>query len=348
MKKKGLLIATIVMVLVLAVSLTTATYAWFTASAATSIEGFNLSVTAGNVMNIGLNGTGLYDYNPDATPDSFVSGNVMYTPDPTDGHFAKGYWTGEVASLSDSIQHTIVWGEQEKAVGFCTLEASKTDATAATFATTKFMSNDYQSVIKGSGDKISLNGQAHAIANGGYEEESKTVQGDYLYLFLGAQPTKYMKAETNKLYIVVQSQGSGTTIGMAAAIHVAVKLNGQQITDPSESGWEDIDVFGAKKYSDAKSGLADVVVWGDYSKDTNVTGTYDASTKKTTFENAAVVEITLSEYFDASDPLPLDQIQLLIYIAGADEDCNDMSKTGDIGIGIFFGAQEAETASPTP
>ena len=33
MKKKGLIVATIVMVLVLAVSLTTATYAWFTASA---------------------------------------------------------------------------------------------------------------------------------------------------------------------------------------------------------------------------------------------------------------------------------------------------------------------------
>ena len=38
MKKKGLIIATIVMVLVLAVSLTTATYAWFTLSDVTKID----------------------------------------------------------------------------------------------------------------------------------------------------------------------------------------------------------------------------------------------------------------------------------------------------------------------
>ena len=72
MKKKGLIVATIVMVLVLAVSLTTATYAWFTTSDSTSIEGFNLTVVAGNAMNIGLNKQGYTSYSAGATADNFV------------------------------------------------------------------------------------------------------------------------------------------------------------------------------------------------------------------------------------------------------------------------------------
>ena len=54
MKKKGLIISTVVMVVVLIASLTTATYAWFTTTNKTSISGFELQVVAGNAMNIGL------------------------------------------------------------------------------------------------------------------------------------------------------------------------------------------------------------------------------------------------------------------------------------------------------
>ena len=103
MKKKGLIISTVVMVVVLIASLTTATYAWFTTSASTSIQGFDVSVAAGNVMNIGLNKQGYTAYSASATPDNFVSGACEYVADPTNGQFAAGYWTGEVESLGSTI-----------------------------------------------------------------------------------------------------------------------------------------------------------------------------------------------------------------------------------------------------
>ena len=61
------------MVVVLIASLTTATYAWFTTSASTSIQGFDVSVAAGNVMSIGLNKQGYTEYNPDANTSKYCS-----------------------------------------------------------------------------------------------------------------------------------------------------------------------------------------------------------------------------------------------------------------------------------
>ena len=75
MKKKGLIIATIVMVLVLAVSLTTATYAWFTTTSATKVENITISAAAGADVKIGVLEGGL-SYNSSANQDSFISGDV--------------------------------------------------------------------------------------------------------------------------------------------------------------------------------------------------------------------------------------------------------------------------------
>ena len=76
MKKKGLIVATIVMVLVLAVSLTTATYAWFTQSNVTTIDGFGIEVAASAAVNIGLKKNNTYD--AQASADAFVSGTVNW------------------------------------------------------------------------------------------------------------------------------------------------------------------------------------------------------------------------------------------------------------------------------
>lgn len=54
MKKKGMLIATIVMVLVLAVSLTTATYAWFTSDAQAEVDGVTITTQAATGVQIAV------------------------------------------------------------------------------------------------------------------------------------------------------------------------------------------------------------------------------------------------------------------------------------------------------
>ena len=345
MKKKGLIISTVVMVVVLIASLTTATYAWFNTSATTSIAGFNVSVEAGNVMNIGLNGAGYLAYNSSASPDNFVSGACQYTGG-AEGEFSDGYWSGNTG-LGATITHDIVWSTQSKAVGFSSDTDVDKDFTKATFANTKLITQpNWAKVIAANGTKTTMQSPRYAIANKKTAADSdNSTNGDFVYMFLGAQPTTALQSGTNKLYVVIQPQGSGTTNGMAAAIHVAYKVNGA-------STWTDID-FSTKaattygKYSSARSGNT-ANIYGDITGTTHgFTGNvaYSSATKQTTIPGAVAVDIDLTEYTDASAAAPLDQIQLVIYIAGSDEDCIDSAKNGQIKIGIYFGAQEATTSS---
>ncbi|MGN1458543.1 MAG: hypothetical protein ACI4XP_11450 [Acutalibacteraceae bacterium] len=338
MKKKGLIISTVVMVVVLIASLTTATYAWFTTTASTSIEGFAVSVAAGNVMNIGLNKQGYTSYNASATADSFVSGNCEYQSDSTAGQFAAGYWTGEVESLGSTITHNIMWGDQEKAVGFSSDAAVGDSAANATFANTKLITQpSWTHAVKANGDSTKFTGVAE-YANANVTSDGKA--GDFVYMFLGAQPTKAIQTNTNRLYVVIQPQGNGTTNGIAAAIHVAYKVNAAE-------NWTDVDFSEVaeqdhKSYSQPRNGNS-AVIYGDYhSADGFTGGSYDSDTLQTIFTGAVVVPITLSEW-NGTGSAPLDQIQLVIYLAGADSDCVDAAKNGMVRIGLFFGAQEVQT-----
>lgn len=57
MKKKGLIVATIVMVLVLAVSLTTATYAWFSSTASATVDDLAITTKAADGLQIAMTNT---------------------------------------------------------------------------------------------------------------------------------------------------------------------------------------------------------------------------------------------------------------------------------------------------
>ncbi len=343
MKKKGLIISTVVMVVVLIASLTTATYAWFNTSATTSISGFTVSVEAGNVMNIGLNSQSYTSYSSTATPDNFVSGDCTYTGGDA-GQFASGYWTG-ATGLGATITHDIVWNSQSKAVGFSKLDTDAA-ATTATDSNTGFITKEgWNKIIAANGErgKIDSATARFAVANKKTTADSdNSTNGDFVYMFLGAQPTAALTANTNKLHIVIQPQGSGTTNGMAAAIHVAYSLNGGTWVDKDFSGVANVN---SGAYNNARSGNS-AAIYGD------ITGTthgfigsvsYDSNTKKTTIPGAVSVDIDLTEYTDSTTAAPLDQIQLVIYIAGSDSDCFDSAKNGTIKIGLFFGAQEATT-----
>ena len=337
MKKKGLIISTVVMVVVLIASLTTATYAWFNVSQTTSIEGFSVSVNAGNVMNIGLNAETNTSYDPDTSADGFVSGACTYTGG-EDGQFASGFWTGN-QGLGAEITHDIVWDAQSKAVGFSSVELA--NFADATYADTGYigttdgtaLTTPWKSIIAANGTKTTMGEPTKARANKtpAVNESSQPTSGDFVYMFLGAQPTKKIQTGTNVLHVVIQPQGLGTTIGMAAAIHVAYKVN-------DSANWKDVDAFGNKHYTDQRSGSATVngkIVTTGFNG-----ASYADGTKKTTITNAVTVDIPLRDW-DGSGAAPLDQIQLVIYIAGKDSDCVDAAKNGTIKIGLFFGAQEA-------
>ena len=330
MKKKGLIVATIVMVLVLAVSLTTATYAWFTQANVTTIDGFGIEVAASAAVKIGLKMNNTYD--DEASADAFVSGTVTWNRS-ADGVIgsAAGSWGGGDPGLSHMLDHNISFGKVSRAVGVTT---AKDDVTTATDANTKgFAEVDSpawggytaNTVIIGA-QKGQNTGELAAQELAVCNSQDTNVNSDFAYLFLGAMPTK-MLTQNNELIILVQSTGNGTTIGIAAAVHVAYRLNGGE--------WKDIDVFGNVHYTASKDGTK-------VSLDKEEAAGFDGSTEAKDVIGAAVHKITLTadgKNAENAYAEELDQIELIIYLAGWDSDCIDAAK-GAVGtVSIFFDAK---------
>jgi hypothetical protein len=99
MKKKGLIISTIVMVVVLIASLTTATYAWFSANAEVTVDSLNVRTTAADGLQIAMT-------NSTVDVDRF-SGSLEY----------NGAWTGDVTDWGSNLDFSaITIGEMSDAV----------------------------------------------------------------------------------------------------------------------------------------------------------------------------------------------------------------------------------------
>ena len=332
MKKKGLIISTVVMVVVLIASLTTATYAWFTTTNKTSISGFELQVVAGNAMNIGLKSDLSQTYSADDTATAFVYGTCTYTA-PTAGQLTGGSWAGD-PGLGATLDHQILFGEMDKAVGF-TNESTPTNATPANTALINKTipgktgtTIDWTNVIKANQGKSKdvLAGQEAATANGNISTSTK---GDYAYLWLGVSPAKELQSAA-KLHVYIQSTGGGGNIGIAAAVHVAHKVN-------NATEWTDVDAFGAKRYTDSQTSVTTKMK-------------VDASD---TFGAGAALNQNAQGMVDVEIPLTkttvgeIDQVQLVIYLAGADTDCVDSAKGVNAKIGIYFEAEEKQAEKST-
>ena len=330
MKKKGLIIATIVMVLVLAVSLTTATYAWFTVANVTTIDGFNVSVVPGTDVNIGVKKNNKYEASPNT--GMFYYGSVEYTP-AAPGTLGVGEWGGENANegLGASIDHLITWGEQNMAVGVTT----QTTLTAATVENTGLWSHT------GGKTAIAANGENHssidvtsetahlAVANG-----TDDTKADYAYLFLGVQPSKELK--TNNLVILLDASANTTAnVGILSAIHVAYRVNGGAVVDSEyvEGAWYEIDLCGDVHYDDALTEL-NLALTG-----TPVGNAYGTSYSQDGGKTPATLPTKGAYHAIELDgtAMSIQQVEIVIYIAGADSDCVNGALNGASGlIKIFF------------
>lgn len=91
MKKKGLIISTVVMVVVLIASLTTATYAWFSSTAAARISSLNVQTVASTGLTIAATGTG----------GAVTSGTMTLT---------GGVWGGANDGFGDTLEFTSAFG----------------------------------------------------------------------------------------------------------------------------------------------------------------------------------------------------------------------------------------------
>ena len=304
MKKKGLIIATIVMVLVLAVSLTTATYAWFTVATVTTVDGFDVSVIPGSDVIIGLKEDNTYKAG--AIGDDFWSGTVTYTKK-ADGAIGGGTWEGTVQGLSAEIDHTIPWGQQSRAVGVTSVAADQ--ITTATVDNTGLWNQDGgKTVIAANGDNLTSIDAANAYA--------AIANKDYVYFFLGVQPVKTLTV--NQIVILLDAEAfTGTNAGILSAINIAYRHN-------SNGAWTNVDLFGDVHYDDALTAPT---------LDTLQTEVYKESYTKTAIPTKGAAW----SYNLGTAEGAIDQFEFVIYLAGEDTDCLQGSLNGASGlIKIFF------------
>lgn len=344
MKKKGLIISTVVMVVVLIASLTTATYAWFTVSDKTTISGFNVEVVSGNAVNIGLK----KEYGIAETPnaDMFAYGSVQYTAG-TAGVLGTGSkWAGDFTGLGATITHDIVWGSQSKAVGaLFESAANKLTNAKGSYGTISAKANStpaegkqvYINAANQSADPDLLANVTAANANKSGTADNVTA-GDYVHMLLGVQPAKELTS--NELVLVLDgSNYSGQNIGMLAAVHVAYRTR----IGTTTSSWQEKEFFTGESGASYNSSLS------AYANkfDDNQKKAYNTAFNATAPTSKAGIVVIDGLSTGADD---IDQIELIIYIDGTDNDCRDEAKGPNGEIKIFFNAVEKEaekSAQPT-
>ena len=352
MKKKGLIISTVVMVVVLIASLTTATYAWFTVSNRTTISGFDVSVVAGNAVNIGVKTDNKHKVG--AIDDDFMSGTVTWT-NATAGTIGEsaGGWSNGTKGLSSTLDHQIKWGAQTKAVG-AMVGATNTLPTAT---------SSYGFIGDGTFNKKAETGKANNIAEGSKlflnaanldkgttllpptaayanltpatSENNEATNGDYAYLFLGASPTKKLK--TNTLIIVLDGSGSpGSNVGILAAVHVAYRITKH---DGTTTNWVEEEFFPEANYRSTL--ISQTPDWSEAEKAAYSTAftTQAGQTATAPATKAGIIRIT-NLSLNQND---IDQIEMIIYLAGADDDCIDTGKNAGGTIRMFFFTEDDTT-----
>ena len=197
MKKKGLIISTVVMVVVLIASLTTATYAWFTSQSVTRVGDIEMSATSSNKLKIGAK----MDMNP--TTDSqinYASGTVTW--DATNSE-----WTGP-AGLGSQID-------------FMSADA------ALNFALDKAVTIENSKFIK-------ANGEGSTITENTKEDAEQNV--DYFDATIMVLPVAENTVKQAWCSIKITPTDEGK-IGMAAAIRFSIKIgNAAAFTVDSYTG----------------------------------------------------------------------------------------------------------------
>lgn len=322
MKKKGLIIATIVMVLVLAVSLTTATYAWFTVSDVTTISGFDVQVVANNAVNIGLRKDTTVPYSNALTPDSYVYGDCAYTHG-TPGQLG-GAWTGS-NGLGAEIIHNVNWGSQKKAVAQAdSVDTEFEDATLITSPSFLIAANGTNASATDSIEGTLENVEA-AVANN-KTDNGQAVGSDYVHFVLGVQPTKVLTANQFVVLLTPADDDTTTTFGLLSAIHVAWRVNG--------GTWNDGEFFKNYSYDATRGTTQDNIT--ENVKNGYATSFAENADTPAVFPTTAASAIVIDLATYALAPTQLAEVEIIIYIAGADKDCNNSALGTKAHLDMYF------------
>ena len=243
MKKKGLIISTVVMVVVLIAALTTATYAWFTAADSVKVDSISLSVKSSAKVQVGVR----------------VNNSVGY----------DGYRYNEMTPATDATGNTVSWAESEyvglgslltfngldlgkdKAIGSCSTNDSNAWGTGT--GKTAFdedtlvlgTTNAPKYIVKAKGAGTTVDYTTAELAN---------ANKDYLDATIGVEA---YDADITGTYVkvTVKTTDSNKTLGINAAVHFVIVIGDKYI---------DLQPFGtAVTNTTVKSSLNQTSVPGD-------------------------------------------------------------------------------------
>ena len=335
MKKKGLIVATIVMVLVLAVSLTTATYAWFTTTAQTTIESITIKAAAGADVKIGMSLTN--SYKDGATADDFVSGGLTFTADGPG--VDTGDWAGD-PGMGFELETGLALESIAKATGYGTASsytwtedtpASNTEghwykegdsyypcpkegeAPAVTYTrggtggtAGRFVpggSNTGTGIIKASGAGNTIDDAT---------VEAADINKDYLHFVLGVAPSKE-GIDAISINMVVNPGANKSTLGVEAALYCYYRVN-------NSSTWQGGEIYGGKTYKTTKTEISAAKSLGQALNEYHHVDTYT----DTTALNAGwtIIEVEVGDDNNtAIAPETIYQIEFYVFYDGTDADC---------------------------
>ena len=339
MKKKGLIVATIVMVLVLAVSLTTATYAWFTTSSQTTIDSIGIKAAAGADVKIGVKTDNTYTAG--ASADAFVSGSVNFTADIL--NHDKGTWAGD-AGLGFELSTNLTLNEIAKATGYGTpaeftytedgtvmnedghfylatdgeYYACPTDAgnlsdgktysrtvTTGTGEAAQFVpgTSTGKQIVKASGNGPDDNYDKSSV-------EAATINTDYLHFVLGLAASKEGITSIS-LNMIVNPGASGTTLGVEGALYFYYKID--------NGSWNTVEVYSSYSYTTTKSTISTGKTIGAALNEYYSTTTYSDDTMLN--DGYKVVAVTIGDGLTELTVDQVHQIEFYIFYDGTDDDC---------------------------
>ena len=315
MKKKGLIISTVVMVVVLIASLTTATYAWFTSAPKAEVTQIPFSVTSDSDVSIGVSVNNQIVAGEAIGQEKFMSGDGLGY------NVAKNEWSGGSEGLGFAINTGLNLGGMKMAV-FTGTAASKTGETTINPGTIDATLQPDGVWVKapGNGSTVKVNEILKAVANG----DETAGQGDYLDVSFGVAAAKQNVTKI-KCVIGVNPTG-GTTLGMNAATSFIYKLGANS---KKQATWSEIQQVYEDKYSSTTK-VADVTA------PAQITGIDWQPGAQTATIEIAVAEtgfLTQGEIY---------QIHIRLFINGKDRDCNNNAANVSSNITINFVADTQE------
>ena len=311
MKQKGLLIATIVMVLVLAVSLTTATYAWFSATASATVEVVRLEATAADGLIIGALGTTTTQASRAYT--DYRYGDVVWDGTKWGGESYMGTNLNFQIQGTESVENMVIGAD--KAVSYTTTQKTGTGSASGT----TIPANSW---YKANGDAGTLDTTTLAVAE---------AQKDYIDFDLAVTTSKANSVK--QAYMTLQiTPTAAPQIKMAAAIHFYLAIyDGTDETVVTDT----IANRGTSAYTGKvqSNNFTDNVTKGTYISAAGTT----VDTKHTTAIGDWYFVVPLFNSATAMVPFEdLIQVKLIVWIEGTDDACIIANAGSGADIKIFF------------